>query len=110
MVLVYRSYQKSGNSRKYNGLGCFFLIRSQRIQGNKWFGLCFLIKSHETQGNIMVVGCFFFYQKPGSSKKYNGLGGFPLSEARNLKEYSGVGCFFYHWLSAYGVKIFQAKR
>ena len=41
-----------------------------------------------------MVWAFDCYQKSGNSNKYKSLGSFPLSEAKNLKEYNGAGCLY----------------
>ena len=70
MGLVLSSYQKAGNSRKYNGL--FFYQKSGISRKSNFPG----IKSKETQRNIMVW-LPFFHQKYGTTRKFNGLGSSP---------------------------------
>ena len=50
---VFFSYQKRGNSSKYNGLGWFLLSKIKKLKEIEWFGLVFVIESQESQGNTI---------------------------------------------------------
>ena len=93
MVRAVSCYQKLGNSRKYNGLGCFLLSEVRKLKQIEWFGLFLVIESQETQANIMVWAVFC-YQKSGNSSKYNCLVCFLLSKVRKIKQTYCFGLFF----------------
>ena len=67
MVRAVFFYQKPGNSRTSNGLGCVLLSKCQETQSNG-LGCFFFIKSQETHRNLMVCVVLF------------------LSKVRKLKE------------------------
>ena len=68
-------YQKLGNSRKFNGLGCFFRYQKSGNSTKYYVWDCFLLskvrfltKSWETHGNQMIW-VVFGYQKDTNLKE-----------------------------------------